>query len=127
MHELEKGPTCVDVKPAPVATIIDGMAMVQKMKDSGLTVTELADQLLKFSVSSNSIPLESILCLTFIARAPLITLKGITETGKLRFKKIIGCQVIKLWGSFLSSGQNKKELTRFLVSRWKKIVMSLET
>ena len=54
MHELEKGPTCVDVTPAPVATIIDGMAMVQKMKDSGLTVTEFADQLLKFSVSSNS-------------------------------------------------------------------------
>ena len=54
MHELEKGPTCVDVKPAPVATIIDGMAMVKKMKDPGLTVTEFADQLLKFSVSSNS-------------------------------------------------------------------------
>ena len=37
MQELEKGPTCEDVTPAPVVTIINGMAMVQKMKNSGLT------------------------------------------------------------------------------------------
>ena len=27
--------------------------------------------------------------------------------------------MIKQWGSILSSGENKKELIRFLVSRWK--------
>ena len=42
MQELEKGPTCENVTPAPVATIIDGMAMVQKMKNSGITFTKFA-------------------------------------------------------------------------------------
>ena len=52
MHKLEKGPTCVNVTPT-VATIIDGMAMARKIKNSGLIFTKFADQLLKFAVSSN--------------------------------------------------------------------------
>ena len=31
MYEFEKGPTCVDVTPAPVVAIVDGMAMMRKM------------------------------------------------------------------------------------------------
>ena len=52
MHKLEKGLTCVNVTP-PVATIIDGMAMARKIKNSGLIFTKFADHLLKFAVSSN--------------------------------------------------------------------------
>ena len=38
IHELEKGPNCVDVTPAPVAIIINGMAMIWKMYNSDLTL-----------------------------------------------------------------------------------------
>ena len=44
---------------------------------------------------------------------------GYCKVGRLHFKKIIGSQYIKQWESFLSSGENKTELIRFLVSRWK--------
>ena len=37
----------------------------------------------------------------------------------MHFKSIIGSQYIKQWGSFLSSHDNKTELIRFLISRWK--------
>ena len=45
--------------------------------------------------------------------------RGHREVEKLNFKKITRSQYIKRWGSFLSSGENKTELIRFLVSRWK--------
>ena len=99
----------VDVRPAPVATIIYGMAMVRKMKNSGLTFTEFADQLLKFAVSSNSHSpridiVFDVYCKSSIKNAE----RNHRETGKLKFKKIIECQLIKQWGSFLFSGENKK-------------------
>ena len=120
MHELEKGPTCVDITPAPVATIIDGMAMVRKMKNAGLTFTEFADQLLKFAVSSNSYSSRIDIVFDVYRKSSIKNAeRNHRETGKLKFKKIIGCQVIKQWGSFLSCGENKAELIRFLVSRWK--------
>ena len=39
--------------------------------------------------------------------------------GRLHFKNIIETQYIKQWGCFLSSGENKTELIRYLVSRKK--------
>ena len=38
--------------------------------------------------------------------------------GKLQFKRIIGSQLIKQWGAFLSSGNNKRSLIDYLVKRW---------
>ena len=120
MHELEKGSTFVDVTPAPVATIIDGMAMARKMKNSGVTFTEFANQLLKFAVSSNSHSSRIDIVFDVYRKSSIRNAeRNHRETGKLKFKKTTGCQVIKQWGSFLSSGENKKELIRFLVSRWK--------
>ena len=121
IHKLEKGPTCVDVTLAPVATIIDGMAMARKIKNSGLTFTEFADQLLKFVVSSTSHSSRIDIVFDVYRKSSIKNAeRNHQETGKLKFKKIIECQVIKQWGSFLSRGENKKELIRFLVSRWKK-------
>ena len=97
------------------------MAMVRKMKNSSLTFTEFADQLLKFALSSNShSPKIDIVFDVYRKSSIKNAERNHRETGKLKFKKIIGCQVIKQWGSFLSSGENKKELLRFLVSRWEK-------
>ena len=120
MHKLEKGPACADITPAPVATIIDGMAMVRKMKNSGLTFAEFADPLLKFTVSSNSHSSRIDIVFDVYRKSSIKNAeRNHRETGKPKFKKIIGCQVIKQWGWFLSSGENKKDLIRFLVSSWK--------
>ena len=58
--------------------------MMWKMKNSGLTYTELADQLQQFVVSEDPIriPLGLISCLTFIAKGPSRTLKGITQRDR---------------------------------------------
>ena len=45
--------------------------------------------------------------------------RGHQEVGRLHFKKIIGIQHVKQWGFFQSSGDNKTELIRFLVRRWR--------
>ena len=45
--------------------------------------------------------------------------KGHCQVGTLHFKNIIKTQYIKQWGCFLSSGENKTELIRYLVSRKK--------
>ena len=70
--------------------------MVWKMKNSGLTFTEFADQLMKFTVSSNlhSSRIDimfDIYCNSSIKNAE----RNHIETGKLKFNNIIGCQVIK--------------------------------
>ena len=75
IHELEKGPTCVDVTPATVAIIIDGMAMIWNMYNSDLTLISCW----KLSFLPTRIPLGSISSTTFIARAPSSTLKQLTE------------------------------------------------
>ena len=79
MQELEKAPTCVDVTATPVATIIDGMAMVRKMKNSGLTFTEFTDQLLKFAVSSSLHSSRTDIVFNVYRKSSIKNTKGITE------------------------------------------------
>ena len=54
MNELEKGATDVDQVPRPFAVVIDGMAMIRKIRNKGVTFDEFADELLKYALTSNS-------------------------------------------------------------------------
>ena len=120
MHEVEKGATCVDAIPSPFATIIDGMAMVRKFKNAALTFNTFADELLKFAVTSNTSSSSIDIVFDVYLESSIKNAKrSHRETGKLQFKKIIGSQILKQWVSFLSSSNNKKELIRFIVGRWK--------
>ena len=51
MHQLEKGVEPVVETIESAATIIDGMAMVQKVKASGVTYMQLAKQLLVMALA----------------------------------------------------------------------------
>ena len=113
MHEAEKGATCVDAIPSPFATKLDGMAMVRKFKNAALTFNTFADELLKFAVTSNTSSSRiDIVIDVYLESSIKNAERNHPETGKLQFKKIIGSQIIKQWGSFLSSSNNKKELIR---------------
>ena len=91
MHEIEKGATCVDAIPSPFATIIEGMAMVRKFKNVGLTFNTFADELLKFPVTSNtSFSRIDILFDVYLESSIKNAKRSHRETGKLQFKKIIG-------------------------------------
>ena len=41
------------------------------------------------------------------------------KVGILKFKKIVGFQLIKQWISFLSSANKKTEPIKFIVAKWK--------
>ena len=54
MTELEKGATNIDQVPRPFAVVIDGMVMVCKVINNGVTFYELAEELLKYALTSTS-------------------------------------------------------------------------
>ena len=54
MHQLEKGSASVDRIPKPFATIIDGMALIRKVKHVEHTFDSYADKLLKAAVLSST-------------------------------------------------------------------------
>ena len=120
MHELENGSTSVDAIQRPFATIIDGMALVRKVKHAGHTFDSFTDELLESAVSS-SIGASRIDIVFDVYRDHSIknAERGHRETGTLQFRWIIGNQTIKQYAAFLSSSNNKLELIKFLVSRWK--------
>ena len=119
MTELEKGATDADQVPRPFAVIIDGMAMVRKVRNKGVTFDEFADELLKYALTSSSDARRIDIVFDVYRETSLKNAeRGHRKVGRLHFKKIIGNQYIKhQWESFLSSGENKTELIRFLVSR----------
>lgn len=120
MHELEKGLTHVDKVEKPFGCIIDGMALVRKVKNTGFTYDEFADELLKCAVvSCTGATRVDIVFDVYLEDSIKNAERGKREVGKLQFKTILGSQQIKQWGAFLSSGNNKTELIRFLVRRWK--------
>lgn len=119
MHELEKGNTAVDQIPTPFSPIFDGMALVRKFKSTGLTYNEFADDLLKYAVScSPGAKRVDIVFDVYRENSIKNAERGHRSTGVLQFKTILGFCKIKQWSAFLSNGNNKTELIRFLVRRW---------
>ena len=55
MTELEKGTTDLDQVPRLFAVVIDGMAMVRKVRSKGVvTFDKFAEELLKYALTSSS-------------------------------------------------------------------------
>ena len=48
IHEPERGITLADVIPKPLASVIDGVALVCQSNYIGLTYNKFADNILKF-------------------------------------------------------------------------------
>ena len=121
MHELEKNAEPNEEVLSNNCTVIDGMALVRKIKTVGLTYGEFALKLFNTALSKNSSS----------ARADVvydvywqISIKNAErarrKSGSLEFKKIVDSQQIKQLMSFLSSVNNKTELIKFTVEEWKK-------
>ena len=101
-------------------TVIDGMALVRKIKTAGLTYEEFALKLLNTLLSTSSS--SSRIDVVFDVHQQ-ISIKNAErarrKSGSFEFKKIVGSQQIKQWTSFLSSVNNKTELIKFTVEEWK--------
>ena len=90
---MEKGATIIDRVPTPFAATIDGMVMVSKFKNTGLTFEKFTDGMFATSSSETS-RIDIVFDVrheSFIKNADRST----CEIGKVEFKKIIGGQHIK--------------------------------
>ena len=120
MHHLEKDVSLQQSIQKQFAAIIDGMALVRKIKPTGHTYQSYADHLLSsaMATSGNASRIDIVFDVyrdNSIKNAE----RGNRVTGKLEVKKVIGAQKIKQFTSLLSHGKNKMALIRFLASRWK--------
>ena len=119
MHHIEKGATHLQRVQKPFAAVIDGMALVRKVKPSGHTYDSYADEVLKAAIlTSGEAARIDIVFDVYRKQSIKNAERGKRESGKLLVKRIIGKQPIKQFLAFLSNGENKMELIRFLASRW---------
>lgn len=121
LEELEKGTVLVDCIPSSSCGIIDGMALVRKVKCTGLTFSQVAEAIFKAVLSSSkkSIRIDVVFDVYFDK-----SIKDVERTRRcsnsLAFKTIVGSSVVRQWNSFLGSGNNKNQLILFLVKEWVK-------
>ena len=117
MHDLEK----MQSQMKNTCTVIDGMALVRKIKTVGLTYGEFALKLLNTALSRNSSSTRAdLVCDVYLQISVKNAERARRKSSSLEFKKIVGSQQMKQWTSFLSSVNNKTELITFTVKEWKK-------
>ena len=103
MHELEKHAAPNEEVLSHSCTLTDGMALVRKIGNAGLTYEEFAPMLLNAVMSSGcSSSREDVVfdkcCEISIKNAE----RAHRKSGNLEFKKTVGSQLKKQWSSCLS-------------------------
>ena len=121
MHELEKHAEQNEEVLSNSCTLTDGMALVRKIGNAGLTYEEFALTLLNAVMSSGcSSSREDVVfdkcCEISIKNAE----RAHRKSGNLEFKKTVGSPLKKQWNSCLSLAKKKIELVKFIAAEWKK-------
>ncbi|KAG1662160.1 hypothetical protein GQR58_021078 [Nymphon striatum] len=118
-HELQNNVVPAANIPQPCCCIIDGMALVQKMRGEG-TFSELASTLL------GSILIEGRTCSRIDVVFDVYRAGSIKDAERLRrgsstgtsFKNIAPGHKLHQWRKFLANSNNKECLVTFLVKEW---------
>ncbi|KAG1659185.1 hypothetical protein GQR58_022660 [Nymphon striatum] len=118
-HELQNNVVSAANIPQPCCCIIDGMALVQKMRGEG-TFSELASTLL------GSILIEGRTCSRIDVVFDVYRAGSIKDAERLRrgsstgtsFKNIAPGHKLHQWRKFLANSNNKECLVTFLVKEW---------
>ncbi|KAG1659461.1 Choline transporter-like protein 1 [Nymphon striatum] len=118
-HELQNNVVPAANIPQPCCCIIDGMALVQKMRGEG-TFSELASTLL------GSILIEGRTCSRIDVVFDVYRARSIKDAERLRrgsstgtsFKNIAPGHKLHQWRKFLANSNNKECLVTFLVKEW---------
>ncbi|KAG0725968.1 hypothetical protein GWK47_037544 [Chionoecetes opilio] len=121
-RELERNVSPAEVIPEPSATIIDGMSLVQKLKEKTKTFSQLAGTALSHVVLRVLRAGALMLGLTSTRRHPSKMQNEPTEVqaqGSISRTFNLGNN-IQQWRKLLGSSSNKASLIKFLVEEWKK-------
>ena len=101
-------------------SLIDGMAILQKAKVTGMTFGQLSNKLLQtiLQMSSNANRIDVVFD-TYVKNSikDAERLKR-SSSGSVRFQNIKKEHPVKQWNRFLSIGDNKAEIIAFLVNEW---------
>ncbi|KAK3751112.1 hypothetical protein QZH41_016239, partial [Actinostola sp. cb2023] len=120
--ELQKNIPAVESIPEPSACIIDGMAMVQRLKGDHKSFAEVADALmamfLREGATSNRIDVVFDVYRETSIKNMEREKRG-SETGN-EFRNIQPDHRVQQWRKFLSNPQNKKQLVVFITDEWQK-------
>ena len=114
LAELEKNTANVSSFPKSSCSIIDGTALVRKVKCAGLTFDKAAVEIFNAALSST----------TGSNRVDIVfdvykdeSIKNVERNRRcpstLSFKAIVGTNVIRQWNSFLGDNENKNSLVHF--------------
>lgn len=120
--ELQKNVPAVDTLPQQSACIIDGMAMVQKLKGDHKTFAEVADTLLTMVLREGATSTRIDVVFDVYRN---ISIKNIErekrgdEMGN-EFRSIRPDHKVVQWKKFLSNTDNKQQLITFIVTEWRK-------
>ena len=105
-----------------VVNVLDGMALIQKMKVRDITFSQLAKQIFQHVLNVTPKPVRTDLVFDVSKENSIKDAERVRKTtGDVRFQVIRGEQPIKLWRSFLSCSNNKNALINFLVEDWMKV------
>ena len=120
--ELQKSVNFAEEIPQPSATIIDGMALVQKIKGDQKTFGQVALSILSSALregrQSNRI---DVVFDVYRARSIKSTERIIRGAeSSVQFKSITTNQIVRQWRKFLASTGNKASLIEFIVYEWMK-------
>ncbi|KXJ15853.1 hypothetical protein AC249_AIPGENE21951 [Exaiptasia diaphana] len=120
--ELKKNVTPTDELPQPCARILDGMAMVQKIRGDQKTFSEVADTLMSVALNEGIESERFDVVFDFYRENPI---KGAerekrgSESGH-EFRNIKSDHKIRQWRKFLLSPTNKSQLIKFISEEWQR-------
>lgn len=118
--ELEKLIQPTEEVTRPSAYLIDGMALVQKMKVDYLTFGEIADKILSRVLhegyGSSRVDVVFDVYRDISIKSAERELRG--ESDAITFKNLAAGQKVKQFKNFLRNGDNKTSLVRFVVQHW---------
>ncbi|XP_033106462.1 uncharacterized protein LOC117108533 [Anneissia japonica] len=128
--EMTAGDCLIDRPPENAALMIDGMALIQSIRDVPKTFGELADDILKQII--NLAAKYKCSRVDFVTdRYPSISIKNVerlrrAESGTQKVQIYSKDQKTpKQWKKFLSDGTNKEALVEFLFLVWKDVNLKL--
>lgn len=120
-RELEKTVSAANEIPTPSATIIDGMALVQKLNGSNKTFGQVAElafaHVLHEGAQSKRIDVVfDVYQSTSIKDAERVK-RG--ASSSLQYKNLVSGHHVQQWRKFLAGSANKTSLIEFLTEEWK--------
>lgn len=113
-------PTVEVTRPSPY--LIDGMALVQKLKVDNLAFGEIAAKMLprvlREGEGSNRVDVVFDVYRDISIKSAERELRG--ESDAITFKNLAAGQKVKQFKNFLRNSDNKTSLVRFVVEHWQK-------